>query len=117
MAQASRLVSLTMANRVVLVFLVLQLGDILTTLVGLRVGAAELNPFAASIFGWMGPGIGIVSMKMIGAAVIVAAVTRATICQPSQRLHWGLLRAANVGYAFVVAQNANVVLNLLGVYA
>lgn len=117
MAQANRLVVCTLANRAVLVFFLLQLADIFTTAIGLRVGATELNPIGAGIFSALGPAAGLPLLKMLAAAVIVAILVRIQTQWPDKQLHWSVVRAANVGYAFVIFSNLTVIAGLVSAIA
>lgn len=117
MAQANRLVYSTLANRAMLVFLLLQLADIFTTAVGLSVGAVELNPLPASVFGWLGPAAGLPLVKLFSAGTILLILARIQARFPEKQFHWSMMRAANVAYSFVVFQNFTVILNLVGVAA
>jgi hypothetical protein len=117
MVLANRLVFNTLANRAMLVFLVLQLADIFTTAVGLSVGATELNPLPASVFSWLGPAAGLPLVKLLSAGTIVAILVRIQSRFPDKQFHWSVVRAANVAYSFVVFQNFTVILSLVGVVA
>jgi uncharacterized membrane protein len=117
MVQANGLVLNTLANRAMLVFLLLQMADIFTTAVGLSVGATELNPLPASVFSWFGPAAGLPLVKMLAAGTIIAILVRIQSRFPDKQLHWSVVRAANVAYSFVVVQNFAVILSLMGVVA
>lgn len=117
MVLANRLVFSTLANRAILVFLLLQAADILTTAIGLSVGATELNPLPASVFSWVGPAAGLPLVKALSAGTIVAILVRLQSRFPDKNLHWGMMRAANVVYSFVIFQNFSVILSLVGVAA
>ena len=48
------------------VFVLLQVLDLITTLVGLRMGGTELNPFIASLMRITEPAIGVLVVKAFG---------------------------------------------------
>ena len=89
-----------------LAFLALQLGDVLTTTLGLgRPGVYEANPLAAWLFASVGLWA-IVPLKGLGAAVILWAARRVW---RSGHARWPLW-LCNAGYLAVVASNAAIVL-------
>lgn len=62
-----------LSNRVIVVFVALQLLDIITTLLGLRAGAHEAN-FTVAWFMQLGPGAGLLVAKFLGYLILVVAV-------------------------------------------
>jgi len=50
------------------IFIYLQLLDLLTTLIGFRLGAAEASPFVRMLMHW-GPSLGIVASKVFALAL------------------------------------------------
>jgi len=102
MEQAFRQV-LAQENRLaVQVFLYLQLLDLLTTLIGFRMGALEASPFIRMLM-QVGPGWGVLLSKM--AALAIGAV-----CVKLNKTH--LIRWINYWYAGLVVWNLFVVLSL-----
>lgn len=93
------------ANQILIFFLGIQLADVLTTMVGLSVGASEQNPLAAWCFEQIGPLLGVPLYKIAIVALVVAAILRLDRRFPARRLHWYTLRAANVYYGVVVIAN------------
>ena len=53
---------------IVYVFVYLQLLDLLTTLVGFRMGASEASPFIRMLM-FLGPGVGVVLSKVLALAL------------------------------------------------
>jgi Domain of unknown function (DUF5658) len=84
-------------------FLYLQVMDVLTTLVGFSLGASEASPFISGLIRW-DPLAGILASKLV-AVVILGA------CLWLRRLH--LLRWINVWYGALTAWNLCIVLRLL----
>ncbi len=87
---------------VVQVFLYLQLLDLLTTLIGLRLGASEVSPFVRTLMQF-GPAWGVLLSKLI--AVVIGAV-----CIALDRTH--LIRWISYWYAALVVWNLAVLLSL-----
>ena len=114
MPLVSRIIALTTQRRVVLLFLLLQLGDILTTTVGLRAGAVEQNPFAAWWFTQVGSGLGIPLFKALASAAIVLMLVRIQSQFAAAQLHWNVLWVANVCYGLVVLSNFLTIVNVAG---
>ena len=85
---------------IVPIFLYLQLLDILTTLVGFRLGANEASPFVRMLM-VVGPGWGVVLSKLL-------AVGLAAACIYWKRLH--VLRLACFWYGGLIVWNLMVVL-------
>jgi hypothetical protein len=84
-------------------FIYLQLLDVLTTLVGFSLGASEASPFISALIRW-GPLAGILASKLFAIAILGA-------CLWHRRLT--LLRLVNVWYAALTAWNLCIVLRLL----
>ena len=84
------------------VFVYLQLLDLLTTMIGFRMGAAEASPFIRLLMN-AGPGVGVVASKLI-------ALGLAGICIYLQKPH--LLRWANYWYGALVVWNLMILLNV-----
>jgi hypothetical protein len=61
---------LASANRVLVVFVALQLLDVITTVLGLRVGAQEGNYLVARFMHW-GPAMGLLIAKFLGFLVLL----------------------------------------------
>ena len=84
------------------VFVYLQLLDLLTTMIGFRMGAAEASPFIRLLMN-AGPGAGVLASKLI-------ALGLAGICIYLQKPH--LLRWANYWYGALVVWNLMILLNV-----
>jgi len=84
------------------VFVYLQLLDLLTTIIGFRMGAAEASPFIRLLMN-AGPGVGVLASKLI-------ALGLAGICIYLQKPH--LLRWANYWYGALVVWNLMILLNV-----
>lgn len=82
------------------IFLYLQVLDVLTTLVGLKLGAAEANPFIRWMMHWH-PGGAIVASKLV-------ALGLAGLCIWSGRHR--VLRRISYWYASLVVWNLGVIL-------
>lgn len=87
------------------VFVVLQVLDVATTLAGLSLGLAEQNPLAAAVFGAAGATPGVLFVKVYAVGLIIVALYRAQQLAPARFLHWQVLAAADVLYCGVVANN------------
>jgi len=109
MARVNHLVLGTLTNRLVLLFLALQVLDALTTMIGLRFGAVENNPLAASYFSYLGNAFGPSSLKIMGALVMVAILARVQAIRPQARLHWNVLLACNLLFGLVVLNNLAII--------
>lgn len=92
-------------QRSLLLFVALQAGDALTTVVGLRLGAVEKNALAASWFAFAGPLLGEVSLKLLALGVIALVLRRIGLQWPQASLHWQVLALGNVCYCLVVLNN------------
>jgi hypothetical protein len=84
------------------VFLYLQLLDLLTTLVGLRMGATEASPFIRALMEF-GPAVGVLLSKLI-------AITLGVLCVWLDKAH--LIRKICYWYAALVVWNLSVLLSL-----
>ena len=84
------------------VFVYLQLLDLLTTLIGFRMGAAEASPFIRILM-HAGPALGVVASKLIALAL-------AGVCIYLQKPH--LVRWANYWYSALVVWNLMILLNI-----
>jgi hypothetical protein len=76
-------------------FLYLQVLDLLTTLVGFKLGISEASPFVRSLMHF-GPGIAVAASK-------IAAITLAGLCVALNRSH--LIRWINYWYAALIIWN------------
>ncbi len=83
------------------VFLYLQLLDVLTTLLGFRLGAAEASPFIRLLMHF-GPATGVLCSKVI-------ALVLGGVCIALNK--YSLLRWINYWYAALVVWNLSVILN------
>ncbi len=83
-----------------LLFLYLQALDLLTTLVGLRAGAAEASPFIRTLM-HVGPTFGVFASKLISLAL-------GGICLCTKRRH--LIRWINYWFAALILWNLLVIL-------
>jgi len=84
-------------------FVYLQVLDVLTTLVGFSLGASEASPFISSLIRW-GPLAGTLASKLFAVAILGA-------CLWYRKLY--LLRWINAWYAVLAAWNLCIVLRLL----
>ena len=82
------------------VFVYLQLLDLLTTLLGLRLGAVEASPFVRLLM-HAGPAVGLTVSKLLALAL-------GAFCLYTRRL--GLIRLASYWYGGLVAWNLIVLL-------
>jgi hypothetical protein len=82
------------------VFLYLQLLDLLTTLVGFKVGAAEASPFIRVMM-HAGPALGVLSSKALALAL-------GGVCVYQKRMH--LIRWVSYWYGALVIWNLAVIL-------
>lgn len=83
------------------IFLYLQLLDLLTTLVGFKMGAAEASPFIRVLM-HLGPAMGVLLSKM-------AALGLAGLCVLLNRRH--LIRYVSYWYAGLVVWNLYIILS------
>lgn len=86
------------------IFVFLQLLDLLTTLVGLRIGAAEASPFVRLMM-HVGPALGVVISKVL-------ALGLGAVCVYLNRPH--LVRWATYWFAGLVVWNLMIMLKALG---
>ena len=84
------------------VFVYLQLLDLLTTLIGLRLGAVEASPFVRLLM-HVGPTIGLTLSKVLALAL-------GAFCIYTRRL--GLIRLASYWYGGLVTWNLVILLAL-----
>ncbi|MBI1899179.1 MAG: hypothetical protein HYZ57_20980 [Acidobacteria bacterium] len=82
------------------VFLYLQVLDLLTTLVGFKLGLSEASPFVRYLIGW-GPAAGVLLSKIV-------AVTLAGICIAVRKTH--IIGWINYWYAALVVWNLALIL-------
>jgi len=82
------------------VFIYLQLLDLLTTLVGIRLGAAEASPFIR-LFMHAGPAVGILASKALALAL-------GAFCVYARKNH--LIRWATYWYSGLVVWNLMIML-------
>jgi hypothetical protein len=93
-----------MAITITQVFVYLQLLDLLTTLVGFRVGAAEASPFIRALM-HAGPMVGVVLSKLL-------ALGLGGYCIYTKKL--GLIRLINYWYGGLVVWNLMIMLTATG---
>jgi Domain of unknown function (DUF5658) len=84
------------------VFIYLQLLDLLTTLLGLRLGAVEASPFVRLLM-HAGPAVGLAVSKLLALAL-------GAFCLYTRRV--GLIRLASYWYGGLVAWNLIILLAL-----
>ena len=85
---------------IVAIFIYLQLLDILTTLVGFRLGAGEVSPFIRMLM-HAGPATGVILSKLV-------ALGLGAVCVHWKRLH--VIRWASYWYGGLVVWNLMVLL-------
>ncbi len=83
------------------IFIYLQLLDLLTTLIGFKLGAAEASPFIRLLMAF-GPGVGVLLSKLVAVVIAVA-------CIRLQKRH--LIRWISYWYAGLVIWNLFVILS------
>jgi hypothetical protein len=89
------------------IFVYLQLLDLLTTLIGFRLGASEMSPFIRSLL-IFGPAGGVVISKFIAVGI-------GGVCVATRKLH--VIRWINYWFAALVVWNFVMIfraLNVLG---
>ncbi len=86
-------------NRVLVVFVGLQLLDVLTTMLGLRVGAHEGNYLVAQFMRW-GPAMGLVIAKFLGFLLLLVAFAAGKL---------RLLRLLNLWFLCIVGWNLAII--------
>jgi len=94
---------LTNHSQMLQLFFYLQVLDFLTTLIGFRLGAAELSPFVRWLTD-LGPGTGVLMSK--GIAVVLAG-----FCVWRQRFR--IIRLINYWYAGLVMWNLMIIIVLV----
>jgi hypothetical protein len=82
------------------IFIYLQLLDLLTTLVGFKLGAKEASPFIRLLM-FAGPAVGVLASKVV-------ALGLGAVCVYSKRMH--LLRWVSYWYCGLVVWNLMVML-------
>jgi hypothetical protein len=87
------------------IFLYLQLLDLLTTLVGLRLGVSEASPFIRLVMQF-GPAVAVILSK-------VAALALVGLCFALNRR--SLIRRLNYGYAALAVWNLGIILISAGI--
>jgi hypothetical protein len=95
-----------LTTRAIVVFAALQTLDVLTTLIGWRLGAQEMN-FVVAHFMRLGPAEGLILVKLIGFALVVAVFVRGKA---------RLVRWLNLCFAGIVTWNL-VIIWILGLRA
>lgn len=96
-------------QRSLLLFVLLQAGDALTTVAGLRLGAVERNALAAAWMAFAGPVLGQATLKLLALGVIALVLRRIGLQWPQASLHWQVLGLGNVCYCLVVLNNLRVI--------
>ena len=86
------------------IFALLQLGDLVTTLIGFQVGVSEASPFIRFLISQLGPVPAVVAAKLIAAGVACCCLWLG-----KRRV----LRLANVWYAAVCLWNTGVILTAI----
>ena len=86
-------------NRVIVVFVALQLLDVLTTMLGLRVGAHEGNYLVAQFMHW-GPALGLLIAKFLGFVLLLLAFAVGKL---------RLLRLLNLWFLCIVGWNLAII--------
>jgi Domain of unknown function (DUF5658) len=82
------------------IFIYLQLLDLLTTLVGVRLGASEASPFIRLLM-HAGPAVGLLLSKLV-------ALGLGAVCVYTQRIH--LIRWATYWYSGLIVWNLMIML-------
>jgi hypothetical protein len=88
------------AARLRLIFFILQMADILTTLIAFRMGAFEMNPMLAWMLQGLGPLLGLLVAKAMTILIVL------------QLQSAKLINLGNVAYVSVVAWNVWVIWSL-----
>ena len=86
------------------IFIYLQLLDLLTTLLGFRMGAGEASPFIRMLM-HAGPAMGVLASKIV-------ALTLGAVCVYARKFH--LIRWATYWYGALVVWNLAVMLTAPG---
>jgi len=84
-------------------FFALQALDVATTLLGFRLGAAEVSPFIRALIHTSSPLVGLVACKLIAFAVAGIAIA-------SKRPR--VIKLANMGYSALVVWNVAIIATL-----
>ena len=93
------------SNRVIVVFVALQFLDVLTTILGLSVGAHEGNYLVAQFMHW-GPALGLLIAKFLGFVLLLVAFAAGKL---------RLLRMLNLWFLCIVAWNLAIIwIQILG---
>ena len=79
------------------VFIALQVADVLTTLLGIRLGAVEASPFVRALIHSSSPTTGLLACKLIALAIAAIALT---MRRPR------VIKLANIGFSALVLWNA-----------
>lgn len=87
------------------IFLYLQVLDLLTTVIGFRLGASEVSPFIRALIVF-GPVTGVVLSKFIAVGI-------GGVCVATRRLH--LITWINYWFAGLVLWNFAIILRALGI--
>jgi hypothetical protein len=82
------------------IFVYLQLLDLLTTLIGFKLGAVEASPFIRMMM-YAGPAVGVLSSKLLALGI-------GGLCMYQKRTH--LIRWASYWYGALVVWNLAVIL-------
>lgn len=85
----------------ILIFVYLQVLDLLTTMVGFRVGASEASPFIAKLIVSTSPFVGVLASKVVGLVL-------GTICVTMNKSH--LVTWINYWFAGLVVWNLFMIL-------
>ena len=92
----ARVHSLETVHRMIILWLVLNAFDVLTTIVGLRLGALEANPLTAGLIASTGE-VATYTVKLLVALVVVGL-----LCKLGRRL---LLKWVNMVMAVIIVSN------------
>ena len=84
-----------LSSRVIIIFVSLQALDVITTLIGIRVGAQETNIVVARLMD-LGPTTGLLIAKLLGILIILAVFVRGKL---------RLIRLCNFLFAGIVTWN------------
>ena len=84
-----------LSSRVIIIFVSLQALDVITTLIGIRVGAQESNIVVARLMD-LGPTTGLLIAKLLGILIILAVFVRGKV---------RLIRLCNLWFAGIVTWN------------
>jgi Domain of unknown function (DUF5658) len=84
-----------LSSRTIMVFVCLQALDVITTLIGIRIGAQEANIVVARLMD-LGPTTGLLVAKLLGILIIIAVFVRGKV---------RLIRLLNLWFAGIVTWN------------